>query len=334
MLTITLCDAEHNVTQENGPAVFVMIIFKLRTCNGITSIIIDNYVVVDRRDLLRYLDFTINLNCTIPEPMTAIDLQQAVVDAINRLLSQLGNPTQGQYEIYFKGACYSLVQLSFPNGAFFTSTPDDLGKIDTFYLSANSTITQSIPCCDDPNNQCCCKVTYRWQVVTLSNGETISKWVPVSIDGDNSNPPCASRPIPNYTSYTPKLEAQIFDPVTGLYQTVNGNFISQTPCEMKCPRFIPSPPEYPITSVKTDLGNQDANIQLTASPIPFGNYIKISSNKPILKAVVYDMKGKKVLRENKIENGQINTAELKEGVYYIQVYFDNNNVKTLKVIKQ
>lgn len=326
--TITLCDATHpGPPPETGPTVFVMIGYRIRTCNGITSIIIDNYVVVDNRNYLTSLGFIVNPSCTIPNPMSSADLKQASTDAINQLIGQIGNPSQGNYEVYFKGACYSLVQLSFPDGAFFPGTPHDLGQIDTFYVSSGSTVTQAIPC-----NDVCCKVTYQWKVVTLSNGETISRWVPISYEGDGGN--CENQPMPDYNSYNPKLEATIFDPNTGQYTTVTGTVVNQEPCELTCPRFVASPPPSPLTSIKIDLSKADANIQLSASPIPFSNFIQITSNKPLTKIVIYDMKGRKVMTLNKLENGEINTSELKEGVYFIQVYFDNNNVKSLKVIKQ
>jgi hypothetical protein len=46
------------------------------------------------------------------------------------------------------------------------------------------------------------------------------------------------------------------------------------------------------------------------------------------------MKGKKVLNTSKLENGELNTSELKEGIYFIQLHFENNIVKSLKVVKQ
>jgi hypothetical protein len=36
---------------------------------------------------------------------------------------------------------------------------------------------------------------------------------------------------------------------------------------------------------------------------------------------------------NSPENNEINTSELKQGAYFVQVYFTDNNVKTVKVVK-
>ncbi|MDP1725821.1 MAG: T9SS type A sorting domain-containing protein [Bacteroidota bacterium] len=331
------------------PFVFVMIAYRIRDCGGIKSIIIDDYVFVDSRDYWNNTWLTLwggagavtspipgvdiipaayISGCTYPDPPTAASMNLAVTDAINKLLTKFGNPAQSDYDIYFKGACFSLVTLSFPNGAFFVGTPDDLGHVDTMYVSAGSTVTQSIPCSDK-----CCKVSYRWKVITLENGETTSRWVVVSTEGDEAG--CEQQPMPDYNTYTPKLEAKIFDPITGTYNTVNGTFVSQEPCELTCPRFLaPPPPESPGTSVKTDINGKDVHLELSAIPIPFNNFIRITSNNTITKVVVYDMSGKKVLITSKLENGELNTSELKTGVYFVQVHFPNNMVKSIKVIKQ
>jgi hypothetical protein len=255
------------------------------------------------------------------------NIQSAITEAINRLVNQTRASSQRDYEVFFKGSCFSLVELSFPDGAFFTSTPDDAGKVDTFFVSSGSTIVQKVPC-----NDVCCKVNYRWEKTSVINGETISKWVPKSFEGDSEE--CVTQTPPDYSSFTPQLEATIYDSINGQYNTVTGSLVNQTACELICPRFTASPPPFnSLTSVKTDRINKDESLQLSASPVPFNDYIKILSDKTILKVVMYDIKGKKVLTSTKIENGEINTSELKEGVYYLQVYLEGNQVKSLKVIK-
>jgi hypothetical protein len=46
------------------------------------------------------------------------------------------------------------------------------------------------------------------------------------------------------------------------------------------------------------------------------------------------MSGKKVISTTHLENDELNTTELKPGVYFIQVYVSDNIVKTIKVAKQ
>jgi hypothetical protein len=75
----------------------------------------------------------------------------------------------------------------------------------------------------------------------------------------------------------------------------------------------------PFAFVESHLLSQDKALQLSAAPLPFGNYIRLSSNKNISNAlaVVYDINGKKVLDASCLENGELNTSKLKKGVYYI-----------------
>ncbi|MBC7383298.1 MAG: T9SS type A sorting domain-containing protein [Bacteroidia bacterium] len=356
-MTIPLCTFTNTVNYTppiNGneiitdaPFVFVIINYRIKTCpGGIKSVIIDDYVFVDNRDFWetvwgnQFLPGCVisnptiipppaTLGCIYPAPPTTNSMKAAVADAITKLLNKEGITTQaGGYDVFFKGACYSLVTLSFPNGAFFAGVPNDLGHIDTFYVSAGSKVSQNIPC-----NDVCCKVTYNWVTTTLANGETTSRWKPVSAAGDGGL--CEIQPFPDYNIYPKKLQAKIYDPATGLYNTVTGSFVSQTNCELICPHILaPPPPDGLIASVKTDKISKDVYIELSAYPIPFNNLLHFTSKEQILKVVMYDISGRKVLSTTSLDNGELNTSELKVGSYYVQVYLPNNIVKSIKVIKQ
>lgn len=342
--TIVLCKFSNTLIFSNGqppetitdaPFVQVMIAYRLRDCNGVTSIIIEDYVFVDNRDWwnnIAYAGMGVINAPVIPIaqqnacPYPPLSIKQAITDAINELLAQLGNPAQGNFEIYFKGACNSTVHLSFPDGSFIQSPPDDSGRVETTILSAASIVTQIIPCGD-----ICCKVTYEWRKISVENGVTISRWTPISYEGDDAA--CNVSPMPDFNSYASKLQALIYNPTTGQHDTIFGSVVSQEQCELTCPRFLSPPPEGIQTSVKTDVSDKVEIIELTASPIPFDNYIQISTSKPLVRVVVFDMKGRKVMTTQTSENGIINTSDLKGGVYYIQVHFESDVVKTIKVVK-
>ncbi len=326
--TITLCTSSN--AGLTAPSLFVIINYRLRNCNGTTSIIIEDYVVVDAR--LAYIGPPYNLNIDIPcswtLPLsTSTDFKNAATAAINELITKLGNPAQSNYDVYFLGACVSFVQLSFPDSAFIVGTPDDLGNVDTMYLIAGSTITHAVKCSD-----VCCKATYKWQTVTLANGLTIQQLVPISYEGDGGQ--CENQPIPDYNNVHPKFEATKYDPVTGQYTTVTGTVVSQSSCESMCPSTNGNPPTTPLVSIKTDINLTDEVLQLKLSPVPFNNYIQITANRTAEKIVVYDKKGKKILTITDIENGMLNTTDLKPGTYFMQVHFDSNIIKTLKAIKE
>jgi hypothetical protein len=312
--------------------VFVEIAYRVRTCNGVTSYIIEDYVFVDARNYLVTLDpnlatqINISTSCPYPNPPTASSINAAIDEAISKFLEGVGNPAVGNYDIYFKGSCNSLAILNFPDGTFFTSSPNDLGRVDTFYLNSASTITQSIPC-----NDACCKRSYNWQMVTLKNGETISKWMPVSAEGGEEN--CENSVAPEYSTYPNKITGKKFDQNGRLIDVTASSYI-QGPCELVCPRvLIPPPPDF-TSSIKSDLVKSGNELLLNASPLPFSNFLQLNSNREISKIVLYDIQGNEVLKTNRLENGLLNTTDLKNGMYFIQVYFPNNIVKTIRVLKQ
>ncbi len=341
--TIPLCQVFNYPTFDgNGNAivirevntVFVEIAYRIRICNGITSFIIEDYVFVDSRNFLVTIDpwFVTAIGstpCGYPNPPTTSSIKRAIQEAIQIFLGMMGNPSVGNHDVFFKGSCNSMVVLSFPDSTFFTSAPDDLGMTDTFYVNSSSTVSQFIPCED-----VCCKVTYNWQVVTLSNGETTSRWVAISSVGEGDEVNCSSQVLPDYNTYSGKLTGKKFDPISGTYIDVQGNVVQQEPCDLICPRLLAPPPPDFTTSIKSDLSKDANKIDVNASPVPFNNFLKVNSNKEILKVLIYDLNGRVLLQSNSLDGDRINTTEIKNGIYFLQVEFANDIVKTIKVIKQ
>jgi len=300
--------------------------------------VIEDYVYVDNRDY--WLNYAFDLSMVQPTsqpiikspallncPYPPASIQQAISDAINLLMNDLAINTQTQYEVFFKGACYSLVNLSFPNGSFFIGTPDDSGAVDTFYLSPGSVIAHRIPC-----NDACCKVVYEWKAITLEDGETISKWIPISYEGDHES--CAISPLPDYNSFQNKLEATIFDSINNTYIKVGGTIIGQEPCELTCPRFTAPPPKDFGTKIKTDLNEKETVLQFSANPTLVNDFLTIKSNETINSINLYDIKGNRVQKKLKFENNVLYIDELREGIYFLQVNFQNNQVRTIKILKK
>lgn len=329
-------DANHM----NSPFVFVTIAYRIKTCPGppsSLSVVIEDYVYVDNRDFWlnhAYEPTVVELSSLPIIPTTSItncpyppaSIQQAITDAISLLMNEIAINTQSHYDVYFKGACYSLVNLTFPDRSFFLGTPDDLGAVDTFFLSAGSTVAHRIPC-----NNACCKVTYEWKAITLEDGETISKWVPISYEGDNES--CEQSPLPDYNTFPDKLEATIFDSINNTYIQVGGTIVGQEPCELTCPRFIAPPPEDFGARIKTDLTEKETSLVFSATPTLVNDFLTIKSNIPIQSIVLYDIKGNRVQKKAKLENNVLHTDELKEGMYFLQVIFQNNQVRTVKILK-
>ena len=324
----------------DGPCVFVIIDYRTVTCNGVTSLIIDDAVYVDNTDYWNHIyDAFVSppapLPCNVsPYPYPNIappcsssgssnDILQGIQDAISFEIAKLGLKTT--VDVAFKGACYSLVHLSFPDGSFRALGTNDLGVSDTIHYSSKSNVTQLIPC-----NDACCKVTFEYRIIHASNGETLQKWVPISYKGDDAG--CQASPLPDYSKYPNKETAQVFDPITGTYKTVTGTVTSQDPCNLICSGFMGLPPQS--QKISTDVAPKEIPLEFSAYPTIVDNFIHFSSSKNILKIVVYDVIGNEVLTVSKLEKNELNTSGLKDGIYYVQVYLSDNIVKTVKILKQ
>nr|MBP9187565.1 T9SS type A sorting domain-containing protein [Bacteroidia bacterium] len=138
----------------------------------------------------------------------------------------------------------------------------------------------------------------------------------------------------DYNSYSNPLILTVYDPITGGYNSVVGEVVNQEPCEVICPRIVTPNQPSSMAKFKSDLRTKEIDLQLSVGPVPFNNFIDIISNSTIDKIVVYDMNGKKVLNSTNLENGKLNTSQLKSGAYYVQVHLSDNIVKSIKIIKQ
>lgn len=313
----------------NEAYVFVIINYRVRNCNGVTSVIIDDNVYVDNSDM--WINHTYPWTTPVPSIQDAIaaspckySAQDAIAVATQKLLDSLNLP-QGTMEATFRGSCYSFVKLKFPDGSFWTQ-PTDYGTVDTVFFSSGSNIGQRIPCSD-----VCCKVKYKVETIKLENGQTESTYVAISYSGDSLG--CLKQDLPDYSKYPNKLTATIRDPNTGATHTVEGTPIGQEPCKLSCPEYCLAHQEY-RASINTGLSSQETPLEFSAIPTLVNNFVRFKSSLPLQKVLVYDMSGKIVLNIKRLENNEINTSELKSGVYFLQAYFSENEVKTVKILKQ
>jgi hypothetical protein len=75
-------------------------------------------------------------------------------------------------------------------------------------------------------------------------------------------------------------------------------------------------------------------LEYSANPTLIDDIIVFTANQPIQKVAIFSMDGKKVNTSKSLENNILNTSELKNGIYFIQVSFSDTLVKTIKVVKQ
>lgn len=260
-------------------------------------------------------------SCIKPTPLTA------QLDAINKLVNDLG--LSRDVDVYFKGSCNSLVEVTWPQGSYndFNVTTETTSGSTTTPLRIDMSGTQSlisIPC-----DEACCKVTYFYRIRTTTNGYTEHYYEPSYSPVAND---CSANPTPDYNSYGNKLTAYVDDPINGKTQ-VFGSVVSQTPCEATCDKLMAPPPPATFTTSSNDLNGKQTPLEFSANPTVINDYIKFTSNKTIGKILVFNMAGKKVMSVSTPDNNELNTSELKQGAYFIQVYFTDNQVKTIKVVK-
>jgi hypothetical protein len=316
--------------------VFVLITYReIRCSNGGGGLQITGTCFIDHRSFLTGAIWVSGPNgeyCpgTLSPPIstcTTPTIEQAQYDAINDLVTSLGIPAN--VEVYFKGSCNSMVEIAWPQGAYnnYTVTTETTSGSSTGRLRVELTNTKSyvnIPCDEE-----CCKVTYVYKIRQTIEGYTVAYYEPSYSPVAND---CSSNPIPNYANYPNKLSAYLDDPILGKTQ-VFGTVVSQTACEPTCNKYMAPPPPSTFTTSNKELNNKQIPLEFSANPTIIDDYLKFTTNKTIAKIMVFNMAGKKVMNINSPENNEINTSELKQGAYFVQVYFTDNNVKTVKVVK-
>jgi hypothetical protein len=324
------------ISINNEPCIFVMVNYTIFNCNGVQKLQIDGTVFFNNQQAFNeaYLSqqpfvqpALSNGEITNTSPCafySNADIIQAQINAVGKLVATLGIPAN--VDVYYKGSCFSLVEIQWPAGATKTypaGGDNPTGGPITIKLS-NSKTTISIPC-----NDACCKVTYEYRIRTTSTGLTEFYYQPTYAPADES---CSMSPLPDYNNYPYRMDAEVIDPVTGVKTTVYGSVINQEPCELICNKYNAPPPGSFTTDVKNI--TEKHVLELTANPTLFNSFIKFTANKAIKNVTVYDMTGKKVMTTTLPENNELNTVELKQGQYFIQVNFIDNSVKTIKVMKQ
>jgi hypothetical protein len=318
------------------PVRFVLITYREINCNGNNSLLIDDVVFIDESEFYRSYG---GVHCVVRTPIVDVinlapdptynDIKDAIRISIDSLISESGLETS--IDLYFKGACNSLVTLKFPEGTFFSHSPNDLGVYpDTTWLHENTTITQTVPC-----NDTCCKVTYEYQIVSATNGETKSKFVPVSLSGNSQN--CSGHTPINYDTYPYRLIGKKINPSTGAYETSNYTEISFNTCEIICVYCTnTSSVSLLKRSFITDKldSNYKNNFELNTWPTLFNNFIKFQCSEKIEKLAIYDASGNNILNTNLDSENLLHTESFKTGLYYIQIFLPSDIIKTIKVIKE
>lgn len=318
-----------------GPCVFIIIDYSLVTCPGMEPFYeIDDAVFVDNRDYWINLPggpYTSSYTCNTPLSLTPEEIRTHILDATGAFATVLGS--DGLARVRFASACHAQYTYEWPNGAYIKTTISETPGgppttiIDTIQLSQSTTYGYNS--CDSKG---CCTAVVKYVVVlydqdgnpATTNGQTLYKAITVRTEGDAR---CESDVVNNPITPT----ATMIDPITGDLITVTPTITFKGNCTPSCIKDNSSSFGTFTTDV-TELKNP-TKLELSANPTLFSSHIKFTTNLKIESIVVFDHLGKKVLSNSTITNNELNTSELKVGVYYIQVYLENNITKTIKVEK-
>ncbi|MES2691598.1 MAG: T9SS type A sorting domain-containing protein [Bacteroidota bacterium] len=321
------CDSAH--VNEEAPALFVIVTYRVVSCPGANDQLLVNGVVLvdDRFHYLNVCGGSIASICGLPDPLSAADILAQLQNGISAAVASLGLTTD--IDVIYEGSCNSMVRVEFPEKVYMLQSRGDAPGTDTVWISPESTIWQTLPC-----NDACCKVKYKFEIVTASNGETLMTWRADSWEGADLS--CPNAPMPDYNTSNRRISGFSGTPPATIYPTV----MEQTSCSIFCDHMGSPPPPPDVDPGAPGFSTDVAEIRdqfplrLTAHPTLCSNFIRFTTSKPITKVAVYDMSGKRVMHTTTLTNNELITSELKNGIYYVQVYFSENEVKTIMIMKQ
>lgn len=331
LFTYKVCSAL-DMNGDPQMAAFVMIYYRTMTCNGVTSLQMENLVFIDDRQYWidelpplygNYPTYDPDFICTINRPATEAEIIQALKDALQAAMVSLN--LQTDIRVYFKGSCQSMVDLDFPEG-FVVQYNDSTGH-DTIPVSSLGRIAQFVPC-----NTVCCNILYQMRIHTAEDGYTFIEYVPGPVESPTQT--CEDMPLPVYRNVAEKFRMYIMNPVTGQWEEKEGTPVGQESCKLFCDAMsAPGPFNAFFTTDVVEPGTGEHPLTLSASPTLFDSYIRFTGSLPISQVVMYDMSGREVLRKADLSDHTLNTDGIPKGIYFVQVYFTDNMVKTIKVMK-
>jgi hypothetical protein len=214
----------------------------------------------------------------------------------------------GQVVNKVSAPCLSTVSVQWPAGTVLNVSSE--GHTPRILDLSNMITSDAIPC-----GTGCCLV----QIDEFGHGTVVAA------------PPNECEGAPDLTNYSPTITTT--DPITGLPNIFIGTIIEVLDCEYAC--HLNSFGKK-SSFFETDLTNNQKNeIELSVAPTLAHSYVKFSSKQKLRKIEVFDMRAKKVLvKDINLEIYELDVSALKEGIYYTQITFDDNIVKTIKIYKK
>jgi len=235
--------------------------------------------------------------------------------AIHQAVKENGAPPancQTGIIIEYPSGCYEIKEVMYPQGTQIRIEGGDGGQA-TYTDIGGTRMWVMEPCIGAG----CCKIRYQ------PNGDGTYQAVV------HEQEPCSGAPNTN-----PPTISTILD--DGTVVTYTGNVISSTGCKSACsanPNFLGKRQVITITTNEKETKVENEMI-LSAYPTPFNDVIKINTTQKIKKILFYNMNGQVVLEITSPESYSINTSSIRSGMYFMQVWNEKEEVKTIKLIKK
>lgn len=227
------------------------------------------------------------------------------------LLSSLGS---ANLSFVYPAGCQTVASVTYPDPSpcyYFWPEGPLAGKIQAIVNLGNpSPILELLPC----EGENCCRLDYTYDVNT--HRYTLVNFNPIQ--------PCPANP-PTITT----KQFHCMD-INNRPITYTGTVTYPRPCESYCGAELNT---LFKTSKESKFEPLPDFAKFNISPIPAKDNIYFSSTENISKIEIYDMSGKKIEKVFLVEKDKLNISDLAESTYYVKIYFDNNSLRTIKIIK-
>jgi hypothetical protein len=233
-------------------------------------------------------------------------------EAQQALLNSIGGSAQS---IVHPAACRTMAEVTYPNPSpcyYFWPEGPLAGQVQSMVnLGIPSPILELLAC--DGEN--CCKLDYTYDVNT-------GRYTNVSFP---QNIVCPSLP-PTIITKTFECLDRNNKPVT-----YTGTVTFPYPCESYCNAALNT---LFKTSNNADFRAFPDLQELSLSPIPAKDFITFSNIDNVSKIELYNTSGKKIEQNFNLNSKKIDISEIVNGVYFVKVFFNDNGMRSIKIIKE
>jgi hypothetical protein len=308
-----ICEADRiiGIDQNGSPiyerfmCIYVQVTYQVLQCGGSVAIKIQDFKIVDAREPNDIVIQPCNFLTSGP------DLFKYAADAAKRLAEQYGSILT----IRFPQGCASFAEVQWPDGTTIIEPPGEGGGSVRKYQVQRS--FHRLDC----NVSECCTATFRFDDATR-------RYIPVSTTGPVW---CGDGVYPPAGVITWETQDEQGNPVTH-----TGTIVNMTACEMICGYYPPGGGAVSFTSTITSDRETKPVSDLASTfiyPKPANDVIYIQSKATVVKAEIYDMKGKLVLTQIDKSVQSLNISPLKQGAYFVRLYDANFHTEVFKILK-